>query len=149
MSSFVEKQYDFILVDPPEVVNPATAELLRAARLLFIVCEPELSLKLVRLRRTGLESCGVPAEKICVLGNRWESHRLKREDIARAAGAPMFAALPNDYEQVKNAALESRLVSRDSPFGCACTDLARRLAAMPETSQAGSVAGLLRHFINA
>ena len=132
----------------PEVVNPATAELLRAARLVFIVCEPELtSLKVVRLRRTALESCGVAAEKICVLGNRWESHRLKREDIARAAGAPMIAALPNDYEQVKNAALESRLVLQDSPFGRACIDLARRLAAMPETPQAGSVAGLLRRFI--
>ena len=146
--SFAEKQYDFIIVDLPEVVNPATAELLRVARLVFIVCEPELpSLKLVGLRRTELESCAVPPEKICVLGNRWESHRLKREDIARAAGAPVFAALPNDYEQVKNAALESRLVSRESPFGRACADLARRLADMPETPPTGSVAGLLRRFI--
>lgn len=148
MLSFVETQYDFIIVDLPEVANPATAELLRVARLVFIVCEPELpSLKLVQLRRTELESCAVPPEKICVLGNRWESHRLKREDVAKAAGAPMFAALPNDYEQVKNAALESRLVSRDSPFGRACADLARRLAAMPETPQAGPVAGLFRRFI--
>jgi len=146
--SFIEKQYDFIVVDLPEVANPATTELLTLARLVFIVCEPELpSLKLVRLRRTELESCGVLSERICILGNRWESNRIDREAVVKTAGAPMFAALPNDYEQVKNAALESRLVSRESQFGRACADLARRLADMPEAPQSGPVSSLLRRFI--
>jgi Mrp family chromosome partitioning ATPase len=147
MLSFVENQYDFIVVDLPEVADSATAELLRAARLVFIVCEPEVtSLKLVRLRRTELESIAVPREKICVLGNRWESHLLNR-DIVQTTGVPMFAALPNDYQKVQNAALESRLVSRDSQFGAACAELARRLADLPETAQPGPVASLLRRFI--
>ena len=149
MLSFIEKQYDFIIVDLPEVANAATAELLRVARLVFIVCEPEVtSLKLVRLRRTELESFAVPPERICVLGNRWESHRLNR-DIVHTAGSPMFAALPNDYGQIQNAALESRLVSRDSQFYRACADLARRLADLPETLQPGPVASLLRRFSKA
>jgi len=59
----------------------------------------------------------------------------------------MFAALPNDYEQVKDAALESRLVSRNSPFGNACAELARRLANVPEREPSGPVASLLRRFI--
>ena len=95
------------------------------------------SLKLVRLRRAELESCAVPTEKIYVLGNRWEPHRTKREDVVRTAEAPMFAALPNDYEQVMDAALESRLVSRNSPFGNACAELARRLAKVPERNHRG------------
>ena len=147
MLSFIEKQYDFIVVDLPEVVNKATAELLSVARLVFIVCEPDvISLKLVRLRKTELECCAVRQENICVLGNRWESRRLNR-DIIQMTGAPMFAALPNDYQQVQNAALESRLVSRDSQFGRACAELARRLANMPGTVESGLVANLLRHFI--
>ena len=144
---FAEKQYDFIVVDLPEVVNPATAELVGIARYTFIVCEPEVaSLKLVPLRRAELESCGIPGEKIYVLGNRWEPHRLKSEDVAGIAKAPMFAVLPNDYQQVKNAALESSLVSRNSPFGSACTELARRLAGAPQPEPPGSVSRLLRRF---
>jgi cellulose biosynthesis protein BcsQ len=143
--SFVERDYDFIVVDLPEVPNPATAEVLNAARSVFIVCEPEVtSLKLVPLRRSEVESYGVPKDKIFVLGNRWESRRLKRADVVRTAQAPMYAALPNDYVQVKNAALESRLVARDSPFGSACAELARRLANMPAAQPSGPVAGLLR-----
>ena len=150
MLLFAQKQYDFIVVDHPEVVNPATAELLNAARQIFIVCEPEVaSLKLVPLRRAELESCGVPAEKIYVLGNRWDPRRLEREDVVRTASAPMFAALPNDYDHVKNAALESRLVSRDSPFCKACADLARRLANIHDKESSGPVASLLRRFIKA
>jgi cellulose biosynthesis protein BcsQ len=148
MLLFIQKQYDFILVDLPEVVNPATAELLGLAQRIFIVCEPEVtSLKLVPLRRAELESYAVPTEKIYVLGNRWEPHRIQREDVVRTAKAPMFAALPNDYQQVKNAALESRLVSRYSAFGNACAALARRLANVPEMEPSGPLAGLLRHFV--
>src|SRR5260370_42531069 len=121
MLLFAQKRYDFIVVGLPEVANPATAELLSVAQRIFIVCEPEVtSLKLVRLRRAELESYAVPTEKIYVLGNRWEPHRIKREDVVRTAEAPMFAALPNDYEQVKNAALESRLFYRNSTLGKAC-----------------------------
>jgi Mrp family chromosome partitioning ATPase len=149
MLLFAQKQYDFIVVDLPEVVNPATTELLSAAQRTFIVCEPEVtSLKLVSLRRADLEACGVPTERIYVLGNRWDPRRLEREDVVRAASAPMFAALPNDYEHVKNAALESRLVFRNSPFGSACAALARRLANAPETEPSGPLARLLRRFTN-
>jgi Flp pilus assembly CpaE family ATPase len=146
----IQKHYDFMLVDLPEVVNPATAELLSLAQRIFIVCEPEVtSLKLVPLRRAELECYAVPTEKIYVLGNRWEPHSLQREDVVRTAKAPMFAALPNDYQQVKNPALESRLVSSHSAFGTACAALARRLADMPETELSGPLAGLLRRFVKA
>jgi MinD-like ATPase involved in chromosome partitioning or flagellar assembly len=48
---FVEKQYDYLLIDLPEVVNEATAEVVRSARSVFIVCTPEIaSLKMARFR---------------------------------------------------------------------------------------------------
>jgi pilus assembly protein CpaE len=142
---FIEKHYEFIVVDLPELINPSTAELTKAARTIFIVCQPELtSLTLAGLRRDEMVACEVPREKICVLGNRWEPHRLQREDLVQTAKASMFAALPNDYEEVKNAALESRLVSRESSFGQACAELARRLSGRPESPPGGPIARFLR-----
>lgn len=143
---FVKAQYDFILVDLPELINPATAELALAARNVFVVCEPELaSLKLVGVRRAELEAAGVEPAKICVLGNRWEGRRLTKEALEKTAQVPMYAAMPNDYLQVKNAAMESRLVSKDSAFGKACVELAHRVCSMPTPAE-GRVGSLWRMF---
>jgi len=147
MLFFAQKQYDFIVVDLPEAANPATMELLHAAQRVFIVCEPEVtSLKLVPLRRAELESQGISAEKICILVNRWESAHLKKEDVAQVCGMPMFAALPNDYRNVSDAVVGSRMVSRNSPFGKACAEFAGRLTKKPEMEPQGAMAGLLRRF---
>jgi pilus assembly protein CpaE len=142
---FVKTQYDYILVDLPELLNPATVELAQASRLMFIVCEPELpSLKLVEIRRGELEAAGVVPDKIAVLGNRWEGRRLTKDGLEKTQ-VPMYAALPNDYLQVKNAAIESRLVSKDSAFGRACEELARRVCGMQAPPE-GRVGSLLRRF---
>ena len=142
---FVKAHYDFILVDLPELLNPASNELAQAARLMFIVCEPELaSLKLVEVRRAELEAAGVAAEKIAVLGNRWEGRRLTKDGLEKTH-VPMYAALPNDYQQVKNAAIESRLVSKDSAFARSCEELARRVCGMQAPPE-GRVGSLLRRF---
>ena len=104
--SFSHSMYDCIMVDLPEVVNPATSELVTAARMVFIVCEPEIaSLKLVQVRRKELEAAGVPPDRISVIGNRWESKRLTKEALEAETRTPMYAALPNDYQQVKNAVM--------------------------------------------
>lgn len=144
---FTQNLYDFILVDLPELVNPATAELVNAARMVFIVCEPEItSLKLVRVRRAELEEAGVPTERIAVLANRWEPRRLTKEALETMTHTPMYAALPNDYLQVKNAAMESRLVAPASKFGKACDMLARRVGGGRQEAPEGPVANLLRRF---
>ncbi len=142
---FVKTQYDYILVDLPELLNPASVELAQAARLMFVVCEPELaSLKLVEVRRAELEAAGVVPEKIAVLGNRWEGKRLTKEGLEKTH-VPMYAALPNDYQQVKNAAIESRLVAKDSAFGRSCEELARRVCGMQAPPE-GRVGSLFRRF---
>ncbi len=143
--SFIKTKYEFVVVDLPELVNPATAELAAAARTVFIVCEPELtSLKMVRVRSMELQAAGVPIEKICVLANRWEPNRLTRELLEGMTGLPMYAALPNDYQEVKNAAVESRLVSNRSAFGVACATLARRVSGRPQLDANGPFASLFR-----
>jgi Flp pilus assembly CpaE family ATPase len=143
---FVKAQYDFILVDLPELINPATAELACAARSVFVVCEPELaSLKLVGVRRGELEAAGVHAEVISVVGNRWEGKRLTKDALEKSAQVPMYAAMPNDYLNVKNAVMESRLVSTDSAFGRACVELARRVCSLQAPAE-GRLGSLLRKF---
>ncbi len=84
---FAQKQYDYIVVDLPEVINQATAEFVRNARAVFIVCQPELpSVRLAKLRRTELESCEIPTDNVKFLVNRWERGQLKAETIEKAVG---------------------------------------------------------------
>ncbi|MEP7353996.1 MAG: hypothetical protein ABI824_12265, partial [Acidobacteriota bacterium] len=95
---FIQTLYSYVVADLPEVINPATVEVARCARGVFIICEPELaSLKLASLRRSELEAFDIPAEKIRVIVNRWERGRVKETDVEAAVGGPIFATLPNDY----------------------------------------------------
>jgi Flp pilus assembly CpaE family ATPase len=142
---FVQKQYDYIVVDLPEVVNQATAEFVRNARAVFIVCQPELpSLKLAKLRRIELESCEIPADNVKLLVNRWEKRRFRAGDVEKAVEGPVFATLPNDYKEVRDSILEMRLASPTSPFGKACEVLAQNISALPESPHTHPKFTLLR-----
>lgn len=142
---FIQKQYDYIVVDLPEVINQATAEFVRNALAVFLVCQPEMaSVKLAKLRRTELESCEIPAENVKVLVNRWERGRLKLEDIQNVVGGPVFATLPNNYKEVRNSVLETRLVYPSSSFNKACEALARTIIGLPESPHSSSKFTLLR-----
>jgi Mrp family chromosome partitioning ATPase len=142
---FVQKQYDYIVVDLPEVINQATAEFVRNARAVFVVCQPELpSVTLAKIRRTELESCEIPPENVRVLVNRWERGQLKVETIEKAVDAKVFATLPNDYREVRNAILETRLASPSSSFNKACETLARNISNLPEAPHTSPKFTLLR-----
>jgi Flp pilus assembly CpaE family ATPase len=101
--------------------------------------------KLVNARRGEIEAAGVDSSKISVIGNRWEGRRLTKEALEKTAEVPMYAAMPNDYLQVKNAAMESRLVSQDSAFGRACVELAHRVANLQAPAE-GRIESLFRKF---
>ena len=142
---FVQKQYDYIVVDFPEVINQATAEFVRNARAVFVVCQPELSsVRLAKMRRTELERCEIPTENVKVLVNRWERGQLKVETIEKAVDAKVFATLPNDYKEVRNAILETRLASLGSSFNKACEVLARNIGNLPEAPRTRPKFTLLR-----
>ena len=144
-----QKQYDYIVVDLPEVINQATAEFVRNARAVFVVCQPELpSVRLAKLRRAELETCEIPAENVKVLINRWERGQLKVETIEKAADGKVFATLPNDYKEVRNSVLETRLVSSGSSFGKACDALARNICGLPESAHTHPKFTLLRQLGN-
>ena len=142
---FAQKQYDFILVDLPEVINQATAEFVRTARAVFIVCQPEMpSAKLAKFRRADLEGCAIPPERVNLLVNRWERGRLTKQDIENLVGGPVFGTLPNDYKEIRNAVLETRLASPGSSFRKACAALAQTIIGLPEVPQTSPKFTLLR-----
>jgi pilus assembly protein CpaE len=142
---FVQKQYDYILVDLPEVINQATAEFVRNARSVFIVCQPELpSVRMAKIRRTELETCEIPTENVKILVNRWERGQLKVETIEKAVDGKVFATLPNDYREVRNSILETRLASSSSSFNKACEVLARNISNLPEAPHTHPKFTLLR-----
>ena len=129
---FIQQRYGFVSADMPELVNAATAELVKAARSVCIVCTPEIpSLMLATQRRAEIAACDIPKENIHIVLNWWERGDLPMADVEKILGQPVFAVLPNDYKQVKRALLESRLISSDSSFAKACSKLGRKLNGLP------------------
>lgn len=142
---FVQSRYEFVLADLPEVVNQATAEIVRNARGVVLVCTPELpSIKLAAIRCAELEECEVPQERIHVVLNRFERGGLSVADAEAALERPVFATLPNDYARLRNAMLESRVVAEDSPFGKGSRALAEKLGGLPEGLEKQSRFSLLQ-----
>jgi Mrp family chromosome partitioning ATPase len=129
---FIQARYGFVAADMPELVNVATAELVKAARSVCIVCTPEIpSLMLATQRRAEIAACGIPKENLHIVLNWWERGDLPMPDVEKILGQPVFAVLPNDYKQVKRALVESRLISSDSAFVKACAKLGRKLNGLP------------------
>jgi Flp pilus assembly CpaE family ATPase len=142
---FVQKQYDYIVIDLPEVINQATAEFVRNSRAVFIVCQPEMpSVKLAKFRRAELESCEIPGDRVNVLVNRWEKGRLTIADIEKAVGGPVFGTLPNDYKEIRNSVQESRLAAPSSAFSKAAETLAHTISGLPDVPQTSPKFTLLR-----
>jgi len=141
---FVQTRYDFVFTDLPEVINQASAEVVRFARGVFLVCTPEVpSLQIANQRMTELEEYGVPGDRIHIILNRLERGGLLVEDIQKALGRTIFATLPNDYTHVRDAIVESRFVATDSPFGQGCQALARKVSGLPESSRKDPTFGML------
>jgi len=142
---FAQKQYDYIFVDLPEVINQATAEFVRHARAVFVVSQPELpSLKLAKLRRAELESCEVPADRVKMLVNRWERGKLTKPDIEKLLETTIFGTLPNDYKEVRNSIAETRLAAPSSALAKACDALVQEISGLPVTPIARPKFTLLR-----
>jgi pilus assembly protein CpaE len=141
---FVQTRYDFVFADLPEVINQASAELVRCARGVFLVCTPEVpSLRMAAQRLAELEECGVPADRVHIVLNRQERRGLPVSELEAVLGHSIFATLPNDYTHVRDAIVESRLVASNSPFGEACQSLARKLSGLKESSFMEATFGLL------
>lgn len=131
---FLDAHYQQILVDLPEVVNDATAEIVRRAEFVFVVCTPEIpSLRMTEIRCKDLLARGVARDRIRLIVTRFTRSEVSVKDVEKNLGWPVYATLGNDYKAVRSSILESRMVSPDSSFGKDCRRLARMLTDPPGT----------------
>ena len=132
---FVLPRYDAVLVDLPEVVNPATAETVRSAHAVYLVTTPELpSLALARQRCQELARWGVEDDRLFAILNRWHKHDLSADDVEKILHHPVAATIRNDYKMVQRLISEARALDTDNDLGAAFLDFARGLMgeAVPE-----------------
>jgi Flp pilus assembly CpaE family ATPase len=145
---FLENRYTHILVDLPEIVNDATAEVVRRAENVFVVCTTEIpSLKMTDIRCQDLIRRGVPRERIRLLVTRFKRDEVSIRDVEKNLGWPVYATLANDYRSVRSSILDRRLVAPDSAFGKDCSALAGMLSGAAEAPAPVGALGRLSRLI--
>jgi cellulose biosynthesis protein BcsQ len=134
----VRSLYDVVLVDLPELVNPATRELLRRSRRVFTICTPEVvSLTLAERRCEELSQAGIPEDRVHILLNRWHADELKPGDIEQFLHRPIMHVFPNDYKTVRAATVEGRLIPAGTRLGKAFQEFAGQLIGSSPVKDAG------------
>lgn len=127
----LEKRFEVVIADLPEVVNPATAEVARRAQSIYVVTTPELtSLQLIDRRWRELTSYGVEGRAQVVV-NRWQQQPIKWEQLCAYIEKPVVAAIPNDYPAIYRAMLKGVPVEAKSKLGRAYRSLAKGIGQSP------------------
>jgi Flp pilus assembly CpaE family ATPase len=126
---FVLPRYDLVLADLPELVDAATAEIIRSARAVYVVTTPELpSLALTRQRCQELARWGVEDERLFAILNRWHKYDLPAGDVERILRHPVAATIREDYLMVQRAIAEARALDTGNDLGAAFLEFAGMLA---------------------
>jgi len=130
--SFVARRYERVLIDLPEFVTDATAEIVQSAETVYVVTTPEmLSLRLARQRIDELQAVRVERSRIRILVNRWHKEDLKPREIAEILDCPVAFAIPNDYREVSNAVAARSFVERNNKLGRAYRSWAGTIVGSP------------------
>lgn len=131
---FVLPRYDMVLVDLPEVVNAATAEVVRTARAVYVVTTPELpSLALAQQRFQELARWGVEDERLFAILNRWHKQDLSASDVEEIVRHPVSATIRNDYRIVQRVIAEAKVLDTDNELGAAFLEFACMLVGQTNT----------------
>lgn len=146
--NFVKPRYDVLLVDLPELVNPASVEFVRRADLVFLVCTAEvLSLKLAHDRFEDLARMGVAAERVRVVLNRWVDSELAPRDVEKYLQHPVMKVLPKDYLTVRQAIINGTPVQPATRLGKAVSDFTSEILGLSAPSEDGFLGGILKRML--
>jgi MinD-like ATPase involved in chromosome partitioning or flagellar assembly len=136
-------KYDLVLVDLPEIVNTATAEMVRRARVIYVVSTPEFaSLELSKQRCRELEQWGVDRGRIQVLLNRGHKSDIGSKDAERILDCPVAMTFPNDYKAVRRAIADASVIDKHCALGEAYLAFSRVLTGVEAGKK--SLMGLFR-----
>src|ERR1700722_307259 len=142
---FAAPKYDLILVDLPEVVNSATAEIVRRARGVYVVSTPEFaSLKLSKQRCLELDHWGVDHGRIYALLNRGHRTDIGPKEAERILECPVAATFPNDYRAIQRAIKGTSFIDIRSRLGEAYLAFSKMLIGEEPEPEKRSFMGLLR-----
>ena len=123
--SYTRQRYEYVVFDLPEVVNHATEAIVTSARMVYVVCTPEVpSLMLARKRRARLIEHGVAADRLQIILNRYSKDGPDAAAIADILGYPIGQLIPNDYKSLWEANLKRQLVAENSVLGQALESFA-------------------------
>jgi pilus assembly protein CpaE len=143
LMKFVIPKYDRVVVDLPEVVNDATAELVHYALAVYVVCTSELpSLTLAEQRLKELAAKGLPSGRAQIIVNRWHKGNISVREVEDLLKAKVAAVFQNDYRTVHKSTLAGSAVKLDSDLGKAFLNFAKKLDG-PQTPDKGPSQGSL------
>jgi len=115
---FVRTHYDMVIVDLPEIVNDATAEIVRRSRAVHVVTTPDIPpISLARQRMAELEARRVASERMRLVINRWHKSDPALDEIAEELSVPVAAVLRNDFPAVRRATAAGELINPASALG--------------------------------
>jgi Flp pilus assembly CpaE family ATPase len=135
---FVDSEYETVIADLPETINDATAEVILRATTIYVVATAERpSLDLACRRFEELDELGVNSLRVKVVINRWHPTDPAPEELGQQLRRRVAKAIPNDYETVRAATAEGRLVSRQNKIGAAHLALARQIAGLADDTPNG------------
>jgi Flp pilus assembly CpaE family ATPase len=142
---FLRPNYGSIVVDLPELVNEATAEVVRSAEHVLIVTTGEVAaLTLASQRCQELEDAGVRPQRVGIVLNRWHRNDLSPAEVEKTIGRKVLATIPNNYRLVQAAAVEGGFVAAHSDLGRAYQGLAGALLRLTELAGSGAAKKGLR-----
>lgn len=125
---FVSPRYDRVVVDLPEIVNDATADLVHYAKTVFVVCTPELSsLTLAGQRLKELEAKGLPRDRIQIVLNRWHRDDINTSEVESLLNAKVAVVIQNDYKAVHGATTAGQPIKPQSKLGQTFSKFAQML----------------------
>lgn len=127
--NFVRSSYEMILVDLPELINPATVEMVRRSKKIFPVCTCELpSLKLAMQRLEELRRLGLEGERVGVVVNRTGKDTPKVTELEQVLGRQVSFLIPNDYRAISHSIAEAAPLAPESELSRVFTVFAAKLA---------------------
>ncbi len=140
---FAAPKYDLVIADLPEVVNSATAEIVRRSRAVYVVSTPELgSLKLSKQRCQELDHWGVDRRRVHVLLNRGHKNDIGSKDAELILDYPVATTFPNDYRAIRRATTDASFIDKRSDLGEAYLAFSRMLTGA--VGEKKSLMGLFR-----
>jgi Flp pilus assembly CpaE family ATPase len=116
--SFASQRYDTVIVDMPDRINDATAEVVQCAKRVYVTTTPEiLSLSLAKERIAELHAIGVDSSSLRVIVNRQHSSDMQSRQIEEILNCPVELVIPNHYSGVRAATLARTFVDDQTTLG--------------------------------